>query len=331
MIVNAFEIYDYLPEKIKELLFSQFMDNLMANIFALANIPEEKQISLHRDTVGVLIGRHDLKQYENILKTNYGLNDNVTATTIALLNEKLFNQITDALEKSKEVYKRFSEGNIKNLSNSVISETKNEFKEPEKIMSYIQELAESIKKEDTLPEANLEIIPTIADMKIIPEEKKITINTPVLKPEEAKVEPVVIKNEAVAEEPVKEVAPEVKPVEEVPAFVPKESTVFKMMKNKEEQSNGKLNEYFKALKDNLDFGNTNESENIFQPPFKATKGRSMMVESSIEESKDNIVVNESIEPKKKPVRYNSFEFMKKPNTPSEAKSADDKFIDLGDF
>jgi hypothetical protein len=38
-----------------------------------------------------------------------------------------------------------------------------------------------------------------------------------------------------------------------------------------------------------------------------------------------------VEAKKEPIKYNSFDYMKKPNTINEAKPADDKFIDLGDF
>jgi len=338
MNINAFEIYNYLPEKIKELLFSQFMDNLMANVFALANISEEKQTPLHRDTVGVLIGRYDLKQYENMLKANYNLNDNVTATTMALLNEKLFGQITDVLEKSREIYKQFSEGNIENISQPVIPVLNKDTKNPEQLMSYIQELATSIKKEEASEEDvkkdNLEIVPT----KIATEEKKIIINANENKPEEIKkveekkeeILPIAIEEKIVSEAVIKEVVEEIPLLKEAPSLTPKESMVLKMMKQKEDQSNGKLNDYFKALKDNLDVV-AKEPENIFQPPFKATKGRSMMIESSIADnsSEQPVAQEQTIEPKKEPIKYNSFNYAKKPMDTS--KPTDEKFIDLGDF
>ncbi len=322
--ISAFDLYEYLPSKIQELLFSHFMDNLMATAFSLANVAEENQTLMHRDTVSVLIGKYDLKQYSDILKIKYNLTDNLINSIVELLNEKLFKQIASDLIKSRSIYKQFSEGQVDVDQKMLEPVAKQSINSPEKLVSYIQELASSLKKEEEPKKTNIEISvkPPVKETVLANEAK-----------EEVKVEPTIIKNEPIVEEPIKEVIPEVKPVEEIPAFIPKESTVFKMMKQKESQDNGKLNEYFKALKDSLDFENTAKTENIFQPPFKATKGRSMLVESGMEDNAMDALndAKENQVPQKAPVRYNSFEFMKKPNTPSETKTTDDKFIDLGDF
>jgi hypothetical protein len=198
--------------------------------------------------------------------------------------------------------------------------------------SYIQELAASIKKKETIEEKVLDT--TIPEEK--PIEKKIIINVNDNGQEE-KIETKEIKADPIISEmPIKEKETESEPIpiaSDIPSLTPKESIVLNMMKKKEEQSNGKLNEYFKALKDNLSVGITEEKENVFQPPFKATKGRSMLVESEMMNNDTNPTVAQAqtTEPKKEPVKYNSFNYIKKPTDNTVAKPTDEKFIDLGDF
>jgi len=309
-----------LPPKIDAIIFSQELELFIENIASVAKLDDDQEIWLHSVITDLLIGKINISSFQKSL-LDITISEQTSQLIFNYLNQKVFSNIQDELQTVQKIYEKESKVDLasekKEASISKQTETSTT------MLNYIQELAASIKKSE---EPVL-----VSSAPIIPEEKKAIINE--TRPEEVKVKPIIVENETLVKKPVEVVVPEIKPVEEVPVFTPKETMVFKMMKQKEEQSNGKLNEYFKALKDNLNFESSHDSENVFQPPFKATKGRSMMVESSITDDmpKSDNTTNEKVEAKKEPIKYNSFDYMKKPNTVNEAKPADDKFIDLGDF
>lgn len=304
--ITAFDIYDYLPEKIKELLFNQTMDDLMESIFAVANIPADKQTLLHRDIVSVLIGKYSIEECESILKNSYGLNSSITATVMSILKTKLFDLVKNDIAKSRMIFQQAKEGNL--FKND--SQSKEIVKPPEQLMSYIKNLASTMKTDNT----ELEI------------KKEENIKLP------EKVEPTVSqKNKNNVEIKI----PEIQKIDESEKT---NSLLLKAMKQREVNSESKLTEYYKMLKDNLDT-KTEEKENVFQPPFRSVKGKGALVESSFDniENTNSPFVDKAFEKKgneeivKNPVKYNSFEYIKKEKEETNIPKVDDKFVDLGDF
>jgi len=301
--ITAFDIYNYLPQKIQELLFNQTVDDLMENIFSVINIPTDKQVLLHRDTVSVLIGKYDIKEYENILKVNYGLNNTMLSTIMNILKTKLFDKVSNDIEKSKVIFKQAQAGELFDNKNE---EAKTTIQSPEQLVSYIKNLAISLEKKEQPKDNTQSIVKNIEAPKIVEINKS-----------NESIEDNIKNNEKVENKQV---------VEE------KNSILLKAMKQRETNYESKLTEYYKALKDNLD-NKVEEKENVFQPPFRATKGRGALIESSIDTENTNKISDikeQKEEVIKNPVKYNSFNYIKKDKEENAPKS-DDKFIDLGDF
>lgn len=307
--ITAFDVYEFLPAKIQELLFSQYMDDTMENIYSIANIPSDKQVLLHRDVVSVLIGKYEVKQFEELLKSTYGLSDNLTTVVMNFLKSRVFEPAQLDIRNARVVYLQAEKEGVESFnsgSNAEIPMVANP--RPEKLVSYIQELASSLK-----------------DKPIIEKPKEETKEEVVVKEEKAEeVEPAMVE-----EKIVEEVEPEPK----------KESILLQAMLQHQTGTEGKLNEYYKALKDNLDV-KAEEKENVFQPPFRSVKGRGALVESSAEENPSSafgqntvkeIKKEEPEESFKEPIKYNSFNYLKKEKESEDAPKAETKFIDLGDF
>jgi len=309
--ITAFDIYDYLPEKIKELLFNQTMDDLMESIFAIANIPADKQTLLHRDIVSVLIGKYSIEECESILKNSYGLNSSMTATVMGILKTKLFDLVKSDIAKSRMIFQQAKDGNL--FNNDL--QPKETIKPPEQLMSYIKNLASTMKTDNIEPEIK----------------KEENIKLP-----EKKVEPVVLQTN---KNNVEIKVPEIQKIDESEKT---NSLLLKAMKQREVNSESKLTEYYKMLKDNLDT-KTEEKENVFQPPFRSVKGKGALVESSFDnlENTNSPFVNKAFEKKNNenadeetkisPVKYNSFDYTKKEKEETNIPKVDDKFVDLGDF
>ncbi len=307
--ITAFDVYEFLPAKIQELLFSQYMDDTMENIYSIANIPSDKQVLLHRDVVSVLIGKYEVKQLEELLKSTYGLTDNLTTVVINFLNSRVFQPAQLDIRNARVVYLQAEKEGVESFnsgSNTEIPAISNP--KPEKLVSYIQELASSLK-----------------DKPIIERPK-----------EEIKEEVVVKEVEVEEAEPV---MVEEKIVEETEPEPKKESILLQAMLQHQTGTEGKLNEYYKALKDNLDV-KVEEKENVFQPPFRSVKGRGALVESSADENAPSafdsnvdkdIKKEEPEESFREPIKYNSFNYLKKEKESGDAPKAETKFIDLGDF
>ena len=314
--ITAFELYNFLPAKIQELLFSQYLDDVMENVYSIANVPADKQISMHRDVVSVLIGKYELKKFENILISVYGLSENVTGVVMSFLKSRVFDPALNDINSARIVYLQAEKEGINDLNNkNVIEEQAIPNPSSDKLVSYIQELANSIKEK---PEPQPKPEPIEEATKEVRSETKIIEESP---------------TEEINDEKEKEEA--IKPVEEK-----KESILLQAMRQHQVGSEGKLNEYYKALKDNLDF-KSEEKENVFQPPFKAVKGRGALVESTGAEGTGSAFtqdITKGNEPEisknsefKEPVKYNSFDYLKKEKDNPDAPKADTKFIDLGDF
>jgi len=315
--IIAFDIYEYLPNKIQDLLFSPMVDELMSNVFSIANIPIEKQSLLHRDLVSVLIGKYEISQFNEILKTTYDLNDHMATTVINFLKTNLFNSIQNELNQSKVIYKQAESGQLIKTDN-ILLDTEEKEKIPQatnEMISYIKSLADTIKKE---PE-------------------KIPPTQEVIKKEEI-IEKPIIKEELKKEEVV-----ELKKTEEKTEDLKPEPILLTAMRQYENRSEGKLNEYYKALKNNLD-NKMKESENVFQPPFKTSKDKGALIESSlntidnspfIDQELQNIQKNDNNQIEdtaKQPIQYNSVNYTKKDDAVnSDMPKSDDKFIDLGDL
>jgi len=314
--ITAFELYNFLPNKIQELLFSQYMDDTMENVYSIANIPVDQQVLVHRDVVSVLIGKYELSHFESLLKSAYGLSDNISTVIMNFLKSRVFEPAQLDIKSARVIYLQAEKEGVAGFKNkNILEERSIPNPSPDKLVSYIQELANSIKEK---PEPQPKPEPVEEAIKEVRSETKIIEESP---------------TEEINDEKEKEEA--IKPVEEK-----KESILLQAMRQHQVGSEGKLNEYYKALKDNLDF-KSEEKENVFQPPFKAVKGRGALVESTGDEGTGSAFaqdITKGNEPEisknsefKEPVKYNSFNYLKKEKVASDDPKADTKFIDLGDF
>ncbi len=319
--ITAFYIFDYLPLKIQELLFSQYMDNAMENVFSIASIPTDNQTDLHRDVVGVLIGKYSIEKLAEILKDKYGLSESMVKLVMDFLNSKIFNFLKVEMQKSKIVYEQAKKEGVGGVKRDVIIQEKLSNKPPEKLVSYIQELASALKEK---PEE-----------KVVENEEKKEIESAFTKTE-AENKPIITEPPL----PKEEIKAEVQdPINDAPVAVEKEeeekgSILLQAMRKNKTDNTGKLNEYYKSLKNNLNTINTDEKETVFQPPFKSNINKRALIESSFDSSISQVEKENKKDDSqefKTPVKYNSFNYSKKESSVEEINKNDSKFVDLGDF
>ena len=288
--ITAFDIFDYLPAKIQELLFSQYMDNVMENVFSIASISTDNQTELHRDVVSVLIGKYDIEKLKGLLKNKYELSESMINIVINFLNSKLFGFLKTEMQQTKSIYEQAEKEGVNGINKDMNIREEMSKKSPEKLVSYIQELANALKEK---PEE-------------IKEEKKVMF------PESADVD----HNEVAVEK------------EE------KETILLKAMRKNKVENTGKLNEYYKSLKNNLSAVDNKEKENVFQPPFKSDTNNRILIESSFNDGAEQKKIKDekdSSQEFKTPVKYNSFNYTKKEDNKETLSKNDSKFVDLGDF
>jgi hypothetical protein len=324
--ITAFYIFDYLPLKIQELLFSQYMDNAMENVFSIASIPTDKQTDLHRDVVGVLIGKYNIEKLAELLKDKYELNESMIKLVMNFLNSKIFNFLKVEMQKAKVIYEQAKKEGVGGINRDVIIQEKISNKPPEKLVSYIQELASSLKErpEEKVAEKAEEEKKEIETVYAKTEgENNPTIEKPPLPKEEVRTE---------SQMPINDSPAIIEKIEEKKGE--KDSILLQAMLKNKAVNTGKLNEYYKSLKNNLSAVNTEEKDNVFQPPFKTNTNNRVLIESSFDTSVNTDKSQngkDSYQEFKTPVKYNSFNYSKKESSTEELNKNDSKFVDLGDF
>lgn len=340
--ITAFDIFDYLPAKIQELLFSQYMDNVMENVFSIASVSTDNQTELHRDVVSVLIGKYDIEKLKELLKNKYELSESMINIVINFLNSKLFGFLKTEMQQTKSIYEQAEKEGVNGINKDMNIREEMSKKSPEKLVSYIQELANALKEkpEETKEEKKV-MFPESADIdynedgtkeekpiiKSVPIKREVVINSTL--PEEIKEEKKVGVPES-ADVDHNEVAVE----KEDAAKEDEESILLKAMRKNKVENTGKLNEYYKSLKNNLSAVDNKEKENVFQPPFKSDTNNRILIESSFNDGAEQKKIKDekdSSQEFKTPVKYNSFNYTKKEDNKETLSKNDSKFVDLGDF
>lgn len=265
------DIIDKLPDQIQSIIFSDELEQIVDNLSSIIGLDEDQKMLLSQSITTLLMGKYDFVTFKNVL---LGFNLSETNINLALdyLNKKLFDKNKKYINDASYIYQE----ELQKLQNPKQELVTNFSKNTTpSVVSYIKELAETIKQKESHPksETALEVInnDNIAAAVKTPIENTLAKTADQVEPTKS----------TVSLEPVKvEEAPKL----ETPVLEKKDSILLQAMRQHSNSEDSKLNKYYKELRDSLS-EKTKETKNVFQPPFKSATNHGALIESFLDDTK----------------------------------------------